>query len=250
VAGTGHPVTVWNRSPVDLPGVTVAATPADAVRGADVVLVMLTDAPAVTAVLAEALPGLRPGACVAQMSTIAPDETRAVAATMPAGVAYVDAPVGGSVDAAGAGQLRIFAGGADEAVALARPVLDSLGTVVRCGGVGAGAARKLVANTALVIAVAAYHDALAVAGALGVDRSDALELLAGGPLGAAYARMTSTSASFAVALAAKDAHLALRAAPDARVLRGAADLLDASPTPTADIVALRVDNAGSRPRPE
>src|SRR6185369_6414104 len=112
---TGHAVTVWNRSPAraaavnpDIPAggdpapvARVAVTPAGAVREADVVLVMLTDAAAVGEVLAEAAGGLRPGACVVQMSTIGPDETRAIAATLPAGVSYVDAPVGGSVDAAG-----------------------------------------------------------------------------------------------------------------------------------------------------
>src|SRR6185437_5672003 len=188
----GHEVHVWDRTPdraapLVAAGARAAPSPAAAARGAGVVITMLTDAAAVEAVLSGpdgALAGRRPG--------------------------LVDAPVAGSVAEAAAGELIILAGGPDEAIDRAAPVLAALGTVRRCGGVGAGSALKLVLNTALVTAVAALADALAVADAAGVDRAAALDALAAGPLSGAVGRATATGASFPVALAAKDLALARR----------------------------------------
>jgi 3-hydroxyisobutyrate dehydrogenase len=243
---TGHRVAVWNRTPsraapLGEAGAVVATTPGEAAAGADLVITMLTDADAVEAVLFGAgsvATGLRPGALVAQMSTIGPDEVRAIAARLPEDVALLDAPVGGSVGAAEAGTLRVFAGGPDDVVDHAEPVLRDLGTVVRCGPVGSGAALKLVANTALVTALGGLHDALAVAEALGVDRAVALGSLAAGPLGGAIQRLTTPGAAFAIALAAKDARLALRAAPHAPVATATLHLLDAAADQHADIASL------------
>jgi 3-hydroxyisobutyrate dehydrogenase len=172
------------------------------------------------------------------MSTIGPDETRQLAARVPQGVSFVDAPVGGSVGAAGSGQLRIFAGGDDAALAHAGPVLGKLGTVRRCGGVGEGSALKLVVNTGLITALAALHDALLVAEAVGVERAVALEVLEAGPLAGAVKRASVTDSEFTTALAAKDARLALREAPGATVLSAAERLLDAEPEPQRDITQL------------
>jgi enamine deaminase RidA (YjgF/YER057c/UK114 family)/NAD(P)-dependent dehydrogenase (short-subunit alcohol dehydrogenase family) len=167
----GHHVTVWNRTPARAAplaeaGAVLASTPAEAADGADLVVVMLTDAAAVESALFGASPagqfgaagGLRAGSCLVQMSTISPDETRSLAARLPEGVSYLDAPVGGSVRAVEAGTLKIFAGGDPTALALAEPALRALGNVRHFGPVGAGAALKLVANTALVTTIAALHD--------------------------------------------------------------------------------------------
>jgi 3-hydroxyisobutyrate dehydrogenase len=202
----GHHVTVWNRDPrkADISGTTKAATPAEAVAGATVVITMLTDGPAVRATLDAA--DVQDGTTIIQMSTVGPEETREIAKRW----AIVDAPVGGSVDAARAGGLVIFASGPDAAVAKAEPVLDDLGTIKR---VADGSAAKLVVNTAMVTALAALHDTLAVAKALGVDAA----ILENGPLGAALKRAASTTADFPVALAAKDLRLTnAQPEPDAK----------------------------------
>ncbi|MCW3816058.1 NAD(P)-binding domain-containing protein [Micromonospora sp. DR5-3] len=245
---TGHRLTVWNRTPgrtrpLVEAGARAAATPAEAVRDADVVITMLTDATAVRETLfgADAAAcALRPGTHLVEMSTIGPHAVGALAARLPPDVPLVDAPVGGSAGAAEAGRLVVLAGGAEEAVDRVAPVLATLGTIRRCGGSGRGAAMKLVLNTALVTAVTAVADALAVADAVGVDRRTACEALANGPLGGAVARATTTEAAFAVALAAKDARLALDALSDvpAPVLRAAASVLAAAPRPDADIATL------------
>ncbi|MEV5630343.1 NAD(P)-dependent oxidoreductase [Micromonospora tulbaghiae] len=244
--GGGNRVRVWNRSPersepLAVAGATVAASPSAAVDGADVVVVMLAHAGAVETVLFGpdgAATALRPGTVVVQMSTIGPDEVRAVAGRLPAGVSLLDAPVGGSVDAARTGTLTIFVGGPADTVERAVPVLEQLGSVRHCGPIGAGAAVKLVANTGLVTAVAALHDALAVAAALGVDRRTALDVLGRGALGGAVGRVTAPGASFAVALAAKDARLALRRPVPAPALEAALDLMQAAPDQDADLSCL------------
>src|SRR2546430_7157787 len=225
---TGHRVTVWNRTSANAKalaevGAGIAATPTQAVAGADLVITMLTDAVAVEAALfgptdtGSAVAAIRPGAVVAQMSTIGPDEVRRIDAPLPAAVSFLDAPVGGSVDAVERGTLTIFAGGPHAMLDLAEPLLRDLGTIRRCGPVGTGSAMKLVVNTAMVTALAALHDTLAVADAVGVDRAVALDTLAARPLAGAIQRASATGASFAISLAAKDAQLALREVPTALV---------------------------------
>jgi 3-hydroxyisobutyrate dehydrogenase len=185
------------------------------VAGAEVVVTMLADPPAVDAVLFGpdgAAAALAPTAVLVDMSTIGPDAVGRVAARLPAGVELVDAPVAGSTGAAAEGTLRIFAGGPAAALARVRPVLDRLGTVTECGASGTGAALKLVLNTALVTALASLSEVLAVAEAVGVPRDTALETLRSGPLGIAVNRATNHNGHFSVSLAAKDLDLALAAA--------------------------------------
>src|SRR5689334_21468672 len=94
LTATGHEVTAWNRTPARAAalGVPVAATPAEAVAGADAVITMVRDGAALEAL---DLPGILPaGALLIQMSTIAPAETAALAARVPG---MVDAPVAASV---------------------------------------------------------------------------------------------------------------------------------------------------------
>jgi len=247
----GHQVHVWDRTPdraaaLVTAGARAAPTPVRAARGAAVVITMLTDAGAVAGVPFGpdgAAAALAPGTCLVQMSTIGPDEVRGLARRLP-GAVLVDAPVAGSVAEAAAGELVILAGGTAEAIGQSGPVLAALGTVRRCGGLGAGAALKLVLNTALVTSVAALADALAVAAAAGVDRAAALDALAAGPLGGAVGRATATGASFPVALARKDLDLARRqldgtAAPlAAPVVQAAALALADVPDQSADLAVL------------
>jgi len=243
---SGHRVTAWNRTPATAAalaeaGAGVAATPAAAVAGADLVITMLTDAVAVEAVLFDpggAVAAVRPGAVVVQMSTIGPDQVRAIAERLPGAVSLLDAPVGGSVGAVEAGTLTIFAGGSRAVLELAEPSLRDLGTIRHCGPVGAGAALKLVVNTALVTALGALHDTLAVADAVDVDRKVALDVLAAGPLGGAVRRATATGASFAISLAAKDARLALRDVRGAPVAAAASQLLHDAAEQSADVASL------------
>ena len=244
----GHVVTVWNRTSTRTAamreaGARVADSPADAVDGADLVITLLTDEAALDAVLfgpGGAARVLRPGSCLVQMSTVSPGAVRDLARRLPDGVDIVDAPVAGSVGAASAGTLTVLAGGEASVLERLNPVLTVLGRVRCCGGIGDGAAMKLVLNTALVTAMAALVDTLAVAHALGMDRDTALAALTAGPLGGAVERATAEGVSFAVALAGKDLGLALTELGDAPapVACAAARVLAAAPDRTADIASL------------
>lgn len=211
----GLDVAVWNRTParaepLGAAGARVAATPAEAADGASVAITMLADPAAVESVLFGqdgVLTTLGSGRLV-EMSTIGPDAVRGIAARLPAGVGLVDAPVGGGVDRAAAGKLRIYAGGEPADLEAVSPILEHLGSVVRCGGVGSGAAVKLVSNTALVAGMALLGEAITLADALGVPRELALDVLGGGALAGAVRRAQATGAFFTVELAAKDLGLA------------------------------------------
>lgn len=249
---TGHRLTVWNRTsartaPLVDAGARAAGSPAEAVRDADVVITMLSDAVAVRHTLVDsgAALALRPGTPVIEMSTIGPRAVAELATLLPAGVPLVDAPVAGSAGAAETGRLVVLVGGEEAVVERIAPLLATLGTVRRCGGPGRGAALKLVLNTALITAVTAVADALTVADAVGVDRRTALDALATGPLGGAVARATATDAAFSTALAAKDARLALDVLGDAPapLLRAAASALAAARHPQDDIA--RLTDAGA-----
>jgi 3-hydroxyisobutyrate dehydrogenase-like beta-hydroxyacid dehydrogenase len=243
---TGHRVTVWNRTPTRAAalaqaGAVIAETPAKAVAEADLIITMLTDAAAVEAALFgsdAAVGAMRSGAILVQMSTIGPEETRAVAARLPTTVSFLDAPVGGSIGAVDAGRLTIFAGGALPVIEQAEPVLEDLGTVHHCGSIGTGAALKLVVNTAMITALGALHDTLAVADAVGINRALALETLASGPLNGAIRRASNTDAKFAISLAAKDLRLALSDARTAPIAAAVVQVLDNAADQRADLAAL------------
>ncbi|KQX53700.1 6-phosphogluconate dehydrogenase [Streptomyces sp. Root66D1] len=227
----GHPLTVWNRTPAKADalvaaGAVRAATPAEAVRDAEVVVTMLADPAAALAVADELIPALRPGTHWVDTSTVGPDTVAALAARLPAGVTLIDAPVMGSVDRAATGELLIFAGGDTAPVAA---LLGRLGTVTSCGGPGTGAALKLVLINAAIGGVALVAEALTLADSLGLPREPALRMLGAGPLAGAVGRATATGSYFPVALAAKDVALAT-AVTELPVLEAVHGLLTADPS--------------------
>ncbi|MFJ6940843.1 NAD(P)-dependent oxidoreductase [Streptomyces sp. NPDC101132] len=207
----GHRLTVWNRTadkaaPLVAEGAVAAATVAEAVRGADVVITMLADPAAVLAVAQDLVPALRPGAHWIDTSTVGPEPVRELAAGLPAGVTLTDAPVMGSVDRAATGDLWVLAGGP-----LPGPVervLERLGAVTRCGGPGAGAALKLVLINAVIGGVAVVAEALRLGRALGLPEELVRTELARGPLAGAVGRTFAEGVHFPVSLAAKDLGLA------------------------------------------
>ncbi len=208
LAGVTSELTVWNRTPGRAGDLTEAATPAEAVRGARIVVTMLSDPAAVDEVAARFVPALEPGTLWIEMSSIGPAAVVGLRAQLPSGVGMVDAPVLGSVGPAASGDLVVYAGGENAELDRAQPVLERLGRVVRCGGPGLGAALKVVVIGAVVASVTATGEALAVAERLGVPEELARGALAAGPLAGIMGRITATEADFPIRLAAKDLALA------------------------------------------
>jgi 3-hydroxyisobutyrate dehydrogenase len=239
VARAGHALTVWNRTPgraaplVEL-GATEAKTIADAVAGAEVVVVMLFGPDAVRAVLPEVVKHA-PGALVVDASTIGPDAAREFARTCSAGgVRYLDAPVAGTVKPATDGTLGVFVGGSADDLAQARPLLELWGDperVVRVGDVGSASALKLCVNQGLGVMAAGVGEALRLGRDLGLDRGVLLQVLSqsayGWYLGQKRPMVEAedfTATSFSVDLVAKDLELAVRAADsDLQVTRACLD---------------------------
>lgn len=163
----GHKLTVWNRNavkaePLAANGAIIAATPAEAVRGASHVITMLTDGLIVGQVLFETgvADALDRGACVIDMSSIKPSQARAHSNRLTGlGVSHLDAPVSGGTKGAEDGALAIMAGGDQAVFDAALPVFAPMGRAIRVGPSGAGQLAKL-ANQAIVgIAIGAVAEA-------------------------------------------------------------------------------------------
>ena len=225
IAAAGHDVRAWNRSreraePLAEHGVTVCDTPAEAVEGAEVVVTMLADGSAAETV-AESIE-FPEGAVWAQMSTVGIESTDRLAAIAGrAGVPLVDAPVSGTKAPAEQGQLTVLVSGEPAARERCGPVFDAVAARVVVLGDEPGAATrmKLVLNAWLVALIEGLAESVALAEGLELDPAKFLEIIDGGPLGPPYAKMKGTmmiersyDPSFTLALAAKDAQLALDAA--------------------------------------
>ncbi|HEY8581899.1 MAG TPA: NAD(P)-dependent oxidoreductase [Capillimicrobium sp.] len=179
----GHEVTVYNRTRATADAwaaehaAPVAASPAEAADGADVLITMLVDGDQVAA----ALEGIDRPLCV-DMSTTGAQAARRLAE----GRRFVDAPVTGSSPRAEAGTLTIMAGGSAEDFALARPLFDAMGEVVlHVGPVGHGQAVKVVCNAVAAANAATLAQALVVGSAVGVDLEALLGVMGAGSAGSA-----------------------------------------------------------------
>jgi 3-hydroxyisobutyrate dehydrogenase len=226
----GLPTAVWDRSHSAIAqlcdaGAQAAASPADAVRDARVVITMLPTADIVSSVMfAASVPEtFAPGAVWAQMATIGVNETLALAARLKAvrsDVLFVDAPVSGSKGPAASGQLRILASGPPEAEAIVKPVFSAIGRkTLWLGEVGQGSRMKLVINAYMSILVEGVAEALELADRLHIDEAQLAEAIEGGPLDAPIAdaklhkmEQHEFSTEFPMQWALKDVDLALEAA--------------------------------------
>jgi 3-hydroxyisobutyrate dehydrogenase/2-hydroxy-3-oxopropionate reductase len=184
LAAVGHELTLWNRTRerAEALGVgKVAATPAEAVETAEIVISMLTDANAVRATYvgdSGASSAAKKGQVFVEMSTAGPEISREIApAVERAGAQLVEAPVMGSIPAIEDGKLFILAAGDEAAIERARPVLEALGEIRRVGDLGSAAALKLVANS-MVAGVSALAAELQAAGtAAGLNAEDVFTVI-------------------------------------------------------------------------
>ncbi|MCB2099883.1 MAG: NAD(P)-dependent oxidoreductase [Rhodobacterales bacterium] len=183
----GYPVVGHNRSRAvvdDLAaqGMEPADGPAAVAAKADTIILMLTDTPAVRAVMESLLGALRPGSLVIDMGTTAVTATRDLADQVKAaGAAWVDAPVSGGQVGAEAGTLSIMCGGAEADVARAMPLFDVLGgRVTHVGPVGAGQVAKAANQVIVGLTIGAVAEALTLARRAGVDPAKVRQALTGG----------------------------------------------------------------------
>ncbi|MFD8519882.1 NAD(P)-dependent oxidoreductase [Streptomyces capillispiralis] len=225
----GHTVRAWNRTrakadPLAADGAHVAATPAEAVESADVVLTMLYDGSATLETMRRAASALRPGTVWAQSTTAGIEGVAELAGfAREHGLLFYDAPVLGTRQPAEAGQLTVLAAGPAGGRDRVTPVFDAVGARTvwtgEDGATGSATRLKLVANSWVLAATAAAGETLALAKALDVAPDGFFDLIAGGPLDMGYLRAKAgliledrlSPAQFAVATAAKDARLIVAA---------------------------------------
>jgi 3-hydroxyisobutyrate dehydrogenase len=160
----------------------VAATPADAARGAEFVITCLSTSRDVSEVLSGpegVIAGLSENACVIDSTSGDPAASREFAAILGKhGASFLDAPVSGGVVGANAGTLTVMCGGEPQVLERARPVLESFGKkIVLCGPVGSGHAVKAVSNALLAVHVWSTAEALAALRKLGISASVALDVI-------------------------------------------------------------------------
>jgi 3-hydroxyisobutyrate dehydrogenase len=224
----GYNVQVWNRtiSKAAVVGVEArrASTPGDAAAGADVLITMLADGPAVEQVMTGptgALSMLAAGAIWIQMSTIGAEWTDRFADLVARhDVAFVDAPVSGSSAAAAEGELIILASGATPVRPRLEPIFEVLGhQTLWLQRAGDGSRLKLALNNWLAVLVEGMVETLTLSEALGIDPHLLLEAIGDGPMASDYALAKGAAMlngefvpGFPLRHATKDAELALSAA--------------------------------------
>ncbi len=190
LAAAGHTVRVWNRTAekarllveeLAAPGVSQAASAAEAVRGAEATLTMLSDGQITQDVLLDptVMEAMRPGSVIVDLGTSGVTAARALEAGLGArGVRFVDAPVSGSVPAVESGTLLVMASGRTDAIDAAKPVLEAFARkVITLGPAGSGQAMKLAVNLVVHDLNAALSEALQLAEASSISREDAYSVL-------------------------------------------------------------------------
>jgi 3-hydroxyisobutyrate dehydrogenase len=166
-------------------GGDVAATPREVGERAGVVITMVVDGPQVEALLLGedgAAAAANPGTLFIDMSTIGPADARRIGAALAdRGHGFVDAPVTGSAPKAEDGTLTIMAGGRDEDMARAMPLLQAMGEIiVHVGEVGTGQQVKVLSNAVSAVNCATLAQALVVGRRAGVDLEALLKVMGAG----------------------------------------------------------------------
>jgi len=160
-------------------------TPAEVARASDIVVSMVVDGDQVASVLlgeGGVIEAAREGLLCVDMSTIAPADTRRIAARLrERGVHTLDAPVTGSSPRAEDGTLTIMVGGDGADFARARALLDAMGAlIVHVGPLGQGEALKLINNSLGAANATALAEALVLARSSGIDLDAFMEVVGAG----------------------------------------------------------------------
>jgi 3-hydroxyisobutyrate dehydrogenase-like beta-hydroxyacid dehydrogenase len=183
----GHQVIGWNRSrdkvaPLIKAGMQWADTPREVAGQSEIVFSIVTDAKAVRSVALGpdgVVAGIAKGGIFIDMSTIEPEESRAIAEEFAkVGAIMLDGPISGSPVTVVQGNASIMIGGDETAFERAKPVLLAIGPkVTRIGGNGLACQMKIAVNLLLMVEVICFGEAVALAEKGGVARAVALDAI-------------------------------------------------------------------------
>ncbi len=192
LATAGHDVTVYNRTAakalewVVQHGHRAAPTPAEAVDGAEFVMMCVGNDHDVRQVAGAAIPAMQPGAALVDHTTASADVARELAETCAAaGIGFVDAPVSGGQAGAQNGQLTVMCGADDETVyAAAREVIMAYARECRrLGGAGAGQTTKMVNQICIAGLLQGLSEGVAFAQRAGLDVDEVIATISKGAAG-------------------------------------------------------------------
>ncbi|MBN2076017.1 MAG: 2-hydroxy-3-oxopropionate reductase [Dehalococcoidales bacterium] len=189
----GFDVTVYNRTesktaePVSQ-GAKKAESPAEATADSTVIITIVSDTPDVESVILGGngvIESIRPDSVVIDMSTIAPEATRKIAARLKEkGAHMLDAPVSGGEQGAIDGTLSIMTGGETAIFQRCLPVLQAMGkNVIHVGSNGMGQTVKLVNQILVTGTLNSVAEALIFASKSGVDLEKTIDAVKGGAAG-------------------------------------------------------------------
>jgi len=194
----GYPVTVWNRTrakatPLEQKGAAVAASPAEAVGGKDMVLANLTDGAALRSVISGpggVLEAAHAPDLFIDFATIAPDESAEIACLLESrGIGFLRAPVSGTAAVAEAGQLTIMASGDQAVFEAAEPVLAVLSEKRYFVGPGENARYlKLIHQIMIAGTMQLWAEGLVMGEKAGLDWEMMLEVLGQSAVGSGAVR--------------------------------------------------------------
>ncbi len=179
--------------------------------------------------------GLNEGKLWADLSTISPAASRALAARVSTeghGGLMLDTPVSGSIPQVKTGTLTIMVGGDQGAFETLKPVLAVLGNPVHVGKNGHGLALKLAVNISLGLQALAFSEGLLLAERAGVDPQLAAETMAASSIGSPMLKarvplfIDPSETWFDISLQHKDIRLALDVAREQQIPTPAAQLAD------------------------
>lgn len=228
----GFAVRAWNRTAAKAQalaadGVETFASPAEAVKDADIIVTVLNDGPSVQEAMQAAAPALRPGAIWLQLSTVGIDAIASLQTWAgQQGLVFYDAPVQGTRQPAEMAQLVILASGPLAQRETVQAVFDAIGkrTLWVSEQPGASSRLKLALNNWAFALTHGLAESLALAKGLGVDPALVVDVVTGGPMDSGYFQAKAAAiladnyaTSFSIANAAKDARLVMEAAAQNRV---------------------------------
>jgi 3-hydroxyisobutyrate dehydrogenase-like beta-hydroxyacid dehydrogenase len=185
--GKGHTVTGYNRTREKADwlikkGMKWAGSPREVAAASDVIFSMVTNSAALQAIVEGPdgiLAGLAPGKLFADISTVSPEVSRAVAHKVrEKGADMVDSPVSGSVITLQEGMLSVMVGGKKETFEKLKPLLLDIGPkVTHVGGNGLALAMKIAINLSLAVQMLAFSEGVLLAEKSGISRAVAVEVL-------------------------------------------------------------------------
>ncbi len=183
----GHTVTGYNRTRAKAQrlidkGMHWANTPRELAAASDVVFAMVTNSPALAAVVDGPdgiLAGITAGKIFVDISTVSPSFSRSVVEKIRAkGADMVDAPVSGSVITLQEGKLAVMVGGRKETFDRVKPLLLDIGPkVTHVGDNGLALAMKIAVNLSLAVQMLAFSEGVLIAEKSGIKREVAVDVL-------------------------------------------------------------------------